>query len=33
MRNFNLSENGVTVIRQDNTAHGIQQHLQHGFGT
>jgi hypothetical protein len=29
---FNLAEDGVTVVGQDDAAHGVQQHLQHGLG-
>ncbi|KAJ5625754.1 hypothetical protein N7510_002063 [Penicillium lagena] len=33
VRHLDLSQNGVSVIGQYNTPHGVQEHLQHRFGT
>jgi hypothetical protein len=32
VRDFNLSQDGMAVVGEDNAAHGVEQHLQHGFG-
>ena len=29
---LNLSQDSVAVVGQDNTAHGVEQHLEHGLG-
>merc|ERR1712013_542037 len=31
MLDLNFPENGVSIIRHDNSAHGVHQHLEHGF--
>jgi len=28
-----LSENGVSIVGQDNSTHGVQKHLEHRFGS
>lgn len=33
MGNFNLAEDGVAVVGEDNAAHRVKQHLEHGLGT
>jgi hypothetical protein len=33
MCDFDFSEDSVAVVGEDDTAHGIEQHLQHGLGT
>jgi hypothetical protein len=29
---LDLSEDGVAVVGEDDAAHGVEQHLQHGLG-
>lgn len=33
VRNFDLTKDGVAIVGQNNAAHGVEQHLQHGLGT
>lgn len=30
VRHVDLAEDGVAIVRDDNAAHGVQEHLQHG---
>jgi hypothetical protein len=32
MGNFDFSKNCVAIIRENNSAHGIEKHLKHSFG-
>jgi len=32
MDNINLPQNSITIVGEDNTAHGIKEHLEHGLG-
>lgn len=32
MSHINFTEDRVAVIREKNAAHGIEDHLEHGFG-
>jgi hypothetical protein len=32
VRDFNLSEDGMAVVGEDDAAHGVEQHLQHSLG-
>ena len=32
MSNLDFSQNSVTVVGEHNSAHWIEQHLEHGFG-
>ncbi len=31
--NLNLAEDSVAVVGEDDAAHGVEQHLEHGLGT
>lgn len=33
MRDLNLSQNSVAIVGEDDAAHGVEQHLEHGLGT
>jgi hypothetical protein len=32
VRDFDFSQDGMTVVGEHNTTHGVEQHLQHGLG-
>ena len=32
VRHLDLAENSMAVVGEDNTAHGVEEHLEHGLG-